>query len=221
MVAMRYLAVWLMLICVPLFAALSGVMTVIGSRYSSEATQWAALGFTHCALPCWAGMTPGETPFDTTQIAYQVVQTFRDPSTNLVLSGSQINFWTRAADPQQPLTGLIFYTDREYAGGVIGDIRLSFSLPIWQLIANLGEPDCVWTEATMGPQSRRVLAVYWEDGDGVSIGTLLAVDARGSWHPATHIDSFWISVTSSACDQPEATPWMGFASFFRYIAHKQ
>lgn len=216
--AMRTLAVWLILLCTPLFSVFAAGMIAAGNRYSPEATQWSELGFTHCALPCWVGLTPGETPFDTTQIAYQIVQAFHDPSTQIILSSSQINFSTTVKNQQ--IIGLIFYTGGDNEGGVIGDIRLILSLPMWQLIGNLGEPDCVWTEGMMGLQGRRVIGVYWEHGGGISMGALLAVDARGAWHPDTNVESFWVSVTSSACDQPESVPWLGFASFQRYEGYK-
>ncbi|MBC7810241.1 MAG: hypothetical protein H7175_03800 [Burkholderiales bacterium] len=162
------------------------------------------LGLTACALPCWAGIVPGETPFE------QAPQTIADhlaiTQNRFTVSSSHINYWLTITD--EPFSGLI-----DYERGVVSDIRINAPVPMWYLMALLGPPDCVWIDALSSQED--IIGVYWER-DGLSTGAILNFDKGAAWQPDTLMDSVWASTQVGFCDEVGALRWRGFAPFWRY-----
>lgn len=187
------LGVGLLLMGHPLMA--STPVDVIGSRF----------GLTACALPCWAGIVPGETPFE------QAPQTIADhlPITQnrFMVSSSHINYWLTITD--EPFSGLI-----DFERGVVSDIRINAPVPMWYMIALLGTPDCLWIgDPSISQQD--TIAVYWQR-DSLSTGAFLNFEEGTRWQPDTLMDTVWVGTEIGFCEDVGLQAWRGFAPFWRY-----
>ncbi|MCC6801575.1 MAG: hypothetical protein IT319_01725 [Anaerolineae bacterium] len=188
----------------PLILALCAVMPVFSGRRVDVSSAWQAFGFGACILPCYAGITPGVTPFD--GIYPLLVENVPQLDRHMIASGSALNFW--ATIPSQRLTGLI-----RYERGLVGEIRLNAVLPLAAVITELGTPDCILLST--GGEPERSTVIFWERGE-VSIAAVLERnqsliningDARALW--------LRIAVPGD-CSLRGALPWRGFAPLWTY-----
>lgn len=198
-----------------LLLSLGCVLAISLARLRGESlpdrAPWIDIGFSACALPCWANIRVGQTPFDLNQLIPALANILPAEQTRMLLSGSQINLWVDDGE-QELMSGFIYYS-----GGVIGDMRLNIAQPVGQLVRRLGTPDCTWIEQA---DSTLRLVLYWER-EGVSSGAMIDLGAHQRLAPETMTISLWMSATSSACDRAQARPWLGFANRLRYIAASQ
>lgn len=182
---------------------LVAIAPALGTPRVHEAT-WIS-GFRACALPCWATITPGRTPFDEAATRLRAVL----PSFSQIgTSTSQINVSTAAASGG--VTGFLLYID-----GVVGYMRLFAALPAGEMVRQLGTPDCVWLEQS--DTSGIVQVVYWET-ETLSVGAMFQVNDRVTWTPETRTTNLWMDTTGRACDGELALRWIGFAPLRRYAA---
>jgi hypothetical protein len=183
---------------------LCSAVPALGKRATVDDPAWHAFGFDACALPCWAGITPGQTSFD--KAFALLVQHVPTLNTQVLMSGSQIPF--SASLPDQYASGFIYYSQ-----GEVGNIRLSVQLPFVQLIERLGTPSCFfYAEGPYGTLGS--LTVYWEL-DGVLIAGLVP-PGNADVQPTTSIDAVAFNPDEPACFQEDTLPWLGFAPRWRY-----
>lgn len=177
-------------------------IVVWATRIPGSEAAWTRFGFEACALPCYAGMTPGETPFGETGVLLMNHVPALDP--RVISSGTSLNFFARL--PVQQLAGLVRYqTD-----GQVGEIRLNAVLPLDQVLVQLGAPDCILAAAV-----DRAPIIFWERG-GVSVAAVLSTDAN-AYQPGASLFSLWLRVaTPPDCTLRGARSWQGFAPLWVY-----
>jgi hypothetical protein len=186
----------------PLLLVFSMVAPLAGQGLPPAASIGAELGFGACKLPCWAGITPGQTPF--AQANERMAEHIPPYTIPVFLTTSTLSFETT---PGQPLlVGSLYYADSR-----VSEIHLEVGLPLSYLLESLGSPDCVW--ASPGT-SFTVLALFWE-GQGLSTGAYLIFDGRRGWKLNMETRFLQMS-TYLSCDTPGIIPWRGFARAWRY-----
>lgn len=194
----------LLLRLLPLLLALCVAVPVFGGRQIETGQGWADFGFDGCALPCYAGITPGVTPFD--EIYPLLIDNVPMLDRRMIASGSALNFW--AWTPSQRLSGLIRY-DR----GLVGEMRLNAIVPVAAVMTELGAPDCILPNTRGEPE--RMTVIFWERGQ-VSIGAVL--------EPSQHrinlngdTLALWLhTAVPGDCSLRGALPWQGFAPLWTY-----
>lgn len=165
-------------------------------------------GFAACALPCWAGITPGQIPY---RMALRVLADhLPDMTLDFEPGLSQVNFVAQAP-AANPFYGAI-YEDR----GQVGGLRLEVRLPVWHLIAQLGRPRCVAVHRTV-TLSTRIANIYWQSGE-IYIWGFLAFEDGIQWGPDSHTTSLFILHSDDPCAQPGVAGWRGFAPLRLYEA---
>ncbi len=191
-------AVWL----APLLFAISAIVPLIGQRLPPPESGVEAIGFAACSLPCWAGITPGLTPFaEANELMAEHLPAFSIPT---FLTTSTLSFQTVTSQPN--LAGALYY-DRSR----VSEVHLDVALPVWYLLDNLGTPDCVWVSRG---NMQAVMAVYWE-GQDLSTSAYLLFDGRMGWKLEMPTRFLQMSTTLT-CKTTGIVPWMGFAPAWRY-----
>ncbi|MBZ0302717.1 MAG: hypothetical protein K8J31_23430 [Anaerolineae bacterium] len=161
-------------------------------------------GFSACVLPCWAGITPAQTP--TGEVAARLAEAMPALQFEFRRVVTQINFV--ASGPEEQFVGVI-YDDR----GVVGGLRFELGPPLWQMIEVLGAPACVRSSAASDGQE--VVIVSWET-EGHSLSATLLLPTPESWNPSAEVSLFAIFTRYGACRASGEHPWRGFASTWRY-----
>jgi hypothetical protein len=188
---------------VPLTALLCAVIPVIGGRSANTGSAWERFGFTACGLPCFAGITPGYTPFDTLSNLMSRHVPVIDP--RMIAGGASINFY--AYWNGQQMSGVARF-DR----GRVGELRLNVSVPLAPVVEQLGAPDCLLLNNN--PANLQVV-VFWQR-EGVSVAAVLdqtapRVDVNG------RLLALWLSaVEADNCKRQGAVRWHGFAPLWDY-----
>jgi hypothetical protein len=193
----------LILRVLPLAAVLCAVVPAMGGRplYSDEV--WEQFGFTICELPCFAGITPGRTPFQQTpSLLRKNIPLIRN---RMFDTGAVVSFW--ASTEANDLSGFT-----RHIWGVVDEIRLNSLLPVDHLIAELGTPDCILPN-TQSESSR--MTIFWERGQ-VSIGAVLSPD-----QPIINLNgdtlALWLRISVPGdCSRSGTLPWRGFAPLWAY-----
>ena len=189
----------------PLCVLLCAAVALFGSRQPAEDDSWQRFGFTYCDLPCFAGITPGKTPFDSvSRLLIRHVQTV-DP--RMIASGASINFWARTKSQQ--FGGLVRYDQ-----GLVGEMRFNVTLPLAQVITELGTPDCILPDS--GGESDQATVIFWER-EQVSIAAVLSPDPRAVNLNADTLALWLNAVQANDCSRSGAVPWRGFAPLWDYV----
>lgn len=188
----------------PLIAALCAVMPTAGGRSLPANEVWDDFGFTRCDLPCFAGITPGQTPFQqSTSLLRQNIPLIQNRMFN---TGTVVHFW--ASTPDDELAGFA-----RQISGVVDEIYLTLPLPLDHLIATLGMPDCIIPVSNA--TSRRV-TIFWTRRQ-ISIGAVLQGDNR-TFDLNTRVPALWMHPANpSECEQSSAVRWRGFTPLRNYL----
>lgn len=190
-------------VCVVL-AILCGAVRAFGARPYTDDPDWTAFGFAACALPCWAGITPGETEFP--QAYDLLLKHVPGLRTRVLLNGVQINF--TAQSDRQPAGGLVSNVQ-----GFADIITLSLQLPLGQLVSRLGTPDCYFNTPN-APDPWGEMTVVWQMDHTVLTANLArSTEAVGL---STPIQSLVLRTANAICAEDDALPWIGFAPRWRY-----
>jgi|FLYN01.1.fsa_nt_gi hypothetical protein len=191
-------AAWL----VPLLFVISAAVPLIGQQAPLRQSPLEDIGFTACRLPCWAGITPGLTPFaEASELLVEHLPDFRIPT---FLTSSSLTFQAVSAEPY--ITGALYYD-----GSRVSEVHLDVDLPMWYLLDRLGTPDCVWVSRGSAPA---VVSIYWE-GRNLSTAAYLVFEGRLAWTLDMPI-RFLQMTTTLNCTTVGMLPWMGFAPAWRY-----
>ncbi len=190
--------------------ALCAVLPFLAARAARIPADWEALGFSACQLPCFAGITPAETPFrDVSTLLMRHIPAL-DP--RLMHSGSAIHFqaalWRTQDSPKQ-LNGLVRY-DR---GTTVSEVRVSTSVPLELVFAQLGAPDCILPGGAFSTQQSMV--IFWERG-AISVAAVLG---RGENRVRLNGDAYalWLrAVNPPDCAMRGSLRWRGFAPVWAY-----
>jgi hypothetical protein len=198
---MLRLFAFLLIACV----LICGALTAFAGRQPDPDESWQHFGFATCALPCFAGITPGQTPFQSVQqLLIRHVQSV-DP--RMIASGASINFWARSKSQQ--FGGLVRYNE-----GRVGEMRFNVVLPLAEIITELGTPDCLLPNTSTDPD--RVTVIFWER-EQVSIAAVLAPDPRAINLNANTL-ALWLNpVQANDCSRSGAVSWRGFAPMWDYL----
>ncbi len=171
---------------------------------------WQPFGFAACELPCWSGITAGETRFDAAVDLLLLNMPGRVDQ--ILTSGTQINFWSLYHN--QAMAGII-----QYNAGMVGDVRMTIQLEVGMLIERLGVPMCVWLNDNV-TESSGSMVFYWQRDRG-SMGALIP-NLRPAFALAkdTVTSGFWVSSQPAPCDDSGTIAWRGFATAWRYADWK-
>lgn len=190
----------------PLLIACGLSLGVVLALHRGESPAITLPGFDACALPCWAGMTPGETLYaDAPRLIGEHIS---GATLNFERGFAQINF-TMQAPGTNPIFGSI-YDDR----GQVGGVRLDGVIPLWLLLEQAGRPRCVSSSQAL-TSNARVINVYWQMGD-IYLWSFTAFAATDRFHPASPAISLFILHSEDPCIQPDAQAWRGFAPLWVY-----
>lgn len=185
----------------PLIAALCAVIPAVGGRSLHADEAWDGFGFTICDLPCFAGITPGRTPFQQTPMLLR--ENIPSIQNHMFNSGLAVHFW--ASTPAYDLAG-----STTHAYGVVDEIRLNTPIPLDHLVAELGMPDCILLG--IGTTSRRS-TIFWVRRE-VSIGAVLQGE---SLDLSARVPVLWLNVAySTDCVRGNTIRWHGFAPLWSY-----
>lgn len=158
-----------------------------------------AFGFAACALPCWAGIEAGQTPF--VRANELIAGTLEGISHQIMVSGSQITVIARREERR-------FIAQVHYNGGLAGALRLRVDLPLVDLIGDLGLPACA--------RFNRTLALTWffrRDDESIIITALAdRVSLDGA------MTEMWIAPAGATCAEIDSLPWRGFGPNWIYAA---
>ena len=190
------------LMCLSLL--LCATIPAIGGRDYANIPDWNVFGFSACELPCWAGIMPGQTPFNQ---AYELlVQNVPALQSRVLVAGTEISF--AAGSEAQYVYGTLFYRQGNVAG-----LRINVQFPLSQFVAALGLPDCV-VYAPAASATSGSLTFYW-DKDGVLIAGLILPGADAI-HLTSPVQVLVLNAGTQVCDQPGMNSWIGFAPRWRY-----
>ncbi len=192
----------LLLRLLPLLALLCAVIPAVGGYPAAQDEAWQRFGFTACDLPCFAGITPGRTPFDT--VSTLLVRHVPAVDPRMIAGGMSINFYARAQGQQ-------FGGVARYDQGRVGELRLNISVPVAPLIDQLGAPACVLSSA----DAEARIVIFWKQGAITAAAVLgsaqAALDLRGN------VLALWLSAGGpDPCALRGAVPWRGFAPLWAY-----
>lgn len=185
----------------PLIAALCAVVPAVGGRPLRPDEAWDGFGFTICDLPCFAGITPGRTPFQQTPtLLRKYIPLIQNHMFN---SGLAVHFW--ASTPAYDLAG-----STTHAYGVVDEIRLNSPVPLDHLIAELGMPDCILLG--IGTTSHRS-TIFWVRRQ-ISIGAVLQGE---SLDLSARVPALWMYLADpTECARGDTIRWRGFAPLWNY-----
>jgi hypothetical protein len=162
-------------------------------------------GFESCMLPCWGGITPGETrTADSPQV---VVAQFTGAEFEFSqLGGMQTNFTVNSEEGR--LDGVI-YDDR----GTVNSLRIMVRLPLWRLMETLGAPQCVSSQTY--PDGGELVSLWWvNDNHTISSGVILPPPPE--WNASAQVFTLAIFKDTERCNAPDVKPWRGFAPLWFY-----
>lgn len=185
----------------PLIVVLCAVVPAAGGRALHPDEAWEGFGLTICSLPCYAGLTPGRTPFQQTpSLLRQNVPLIQNHMFN---TGLVVHFW--AETPAYELAGFV-----RHISGVIDEVHLDSPLPLDHLIAELGMPNCVIPGAST---SLRRSTLFWTRGH-ISIAAVMRGD---SFDLNARVPAMWIyPANPPACERDDAVRWRGIVPLDEY-----
>lgn len=195
----------LTLLLFALCAAVTALAPRISPRPVLSSPAYTTYGFAACDLPCWAGITVGETPFaDTVPISASNIAT----RVAYTIAGSSVFLW-EDLDPFY-FTGLLNAAGEE----TVGRIQLTVSLPADYLIERVGLPACVFSRRDFNGLSY-TSTIYWSGVDWAAEASVNGT-ARSLFTPGATIKAFVLfSGTMLPCPKTTA-PWIGAAAWWRY-----
>ena len=211
------LAVWTLLIYITLFA-----LPKQSFPLSESLVQF---GFAACDLPCWAGITPGLTPFADVPTLYEhnISTPFRridsyDISHQLFATSASREYFSGLARTS-PLRQ-IQLVER------VLEIELETPLPMWYLIATLGDPTCVSIERLT--PTMILMRYTWSSPEYAAEAALYVFDDfRWGMEQMTidvqiYVPSFYEAISQGrvqgTCESVSNGHWLGFAPLRRYMA---
>jgi hypothetical protein len=97
----------------------------------------------------------------------------------------------------------------------VGELRLIVIVPLEDVIAQLGAPDCILPNTDGDPN--RMTIIFWEQG-GISTAAVLGYDAnRRAVNLSANTLAIWLSAMEpNPCSLRAAQPWKGFAPMWGY-----
>lgn len=163
-----------------------------------------AFGFGACALPCYAGIMPGETRFP--DVIERIIDHVPSLDRRMLGNTQLISFWGTAHDVQ--FSGQVRYRD-----GQVGDIVLSTPLRLAWLLDTLGAPTCVYPrdETVAGA----ITLLIWEFESASVYAALKPSAALVDLYTGETIN-LWLSANPAVCIQQHALNWHGFAFIWAY-----
>jgi hypothetical protein len=157
-------------------------------------------GFDVCALPCWGGILPGATRYE--QASAVLATNLNDARLRFQPYMSEVTFWELAG------AGGVFgavYDDR----GIVGGVRLDFSIPLWHLLSRLGSPLCV--HRSIQGVGVNIYSVYWQVEDLYMLGMVL-LDEPADWRLERPVNMLFIYQGADPCTAPGTIAWRGFGA---------
>lgn len=173
----------------------------------ADAAYWRAFGLARCALPCFAGITPGETPFS--DVVERIRESVPALSQQLLVSNSQAVFFAEDSALQTSLSGVV-----RYHQGSVGEIRLSLYLPLSSIVLRYGRPDCALLYPSAAPSE---LYLYWQSGALLYWASVGISDRVRLSSPVYTLASTALEPPDVCQTRPEIRLWRGFAPVQRML----
>lgn len=196
-----------LLIPLCLLTALMAAGAIFAGQTNPELDEkyWSDFGFDACAMPCFAGITPGQTLFtDATALIARYIPTLNE---QILISSTQAIFFAEAEDAPDRLTGIA-----RYAQGKVGEISLTLARPLFSVLLRFGRPDCALAYPTGNAE---YLYLYWEDGALRYWASVAVADSVHFNSPVFTINSS--SEERSICStNTDTRSWRGFAPVWVY-----
>lgn len=187
------------LIAVITWTAAALIVVAVGRRTPYAPTGWELIGLSACALPCWAGITPGDTAFlDAPRVLADHLPAMR----RLLISPSQLNLWI--SDRAVELSAFIHYRQAR-----VGLIEVETAVQVGDLIARYGSPACARMDVPSG-----ILVLYWLSLDAEGFGVWLNTTEWARVRLDLTTSSLFAGDLRGAC--ADAERWQGFAPLSRY-----
>lgn len=181
------------------FTLLCGAVCIAGAVTYLDDPAWEDFGFTTCALPCWAGITPGQTSFEK---AYALLDEYI-PALHTSLLTEDTDITMTASSPQQLASGVLYNRD-----GLVDSIRLNVQMPLGQLLLSLGAPDCfIYTPSSTSRSGG--ITVYWVRDEGLIAALMLP--SEQPIQPNSSIQVIALNIGLHNCDRETMFPWRGFS----------
>lgn len=188
------------------------LLLTVGSVLASKDTPqpdteyWSQFGFNACAMPCFAGITPGETPFN--NAATLVANYLPALRQQILVSSSQAIFFGEDSATGASLTGIA-----RYIGGKVGEIRLTLTRTLVDVLLRFGSPDCT---LAYPPGNAEYLYLYWED-EGSVFWASVTVNSYVDFESQVFTITSTTLEDAAVCSSNTATePWRGFAPMWVY-----
>jgi len=189
-------------------AALIAVAPYVDQPALPPSAEWDAYGFGACDLPCWGGITIGQTSFARTLPALRAnvsaFTEFANVPAQMLIYGKQSPY---------EFSGMIMYLQQR-----VDSISLNLRLPLDRFIDALGAPDCV-IYADTAPPNREGGWLMWDHGD-TPIGVLVYGRTVQLRTPALTVYAVQIGAAlgDGICEHAPVNPvaWRGIAPFWRY-----
>lgn len=172
-----------------------------------DAAYWRAFGFSRCAMPCFAGITPGQTPFS--DVIGRISESVPALSQQLLVSNSQVVFFAEDAALQASLSGVL-----RYHQGQVGDIRLSVVLPLSRVLLRLGRPDCTLLYPAGAPSD---LYLYWQSGALLHWAAVSVSERVRLSSPVFSLASTALEAPDVCQSRPQTGAWRGFTLLRRML----
>jgi hypothetical protein len=173
----------------------------------ADAAYWRAFGLAGCALPCFAGITPGETPFS--DVVGLISESVPALSQQLLVSNSQVVFFAEDSALQTSLSGVV-----RYHQGSVGEIRLSLYLPLSSIVLRYGTPNCTLLYSAATPSE---MYLYWQAGDLLYWASVGITDRVRLSSPVYTLASTELEAPDVCHTRPETRAWRGFVPVPRML----
>ncbi|MBL8130579.1 MAG: hypothetical protein JNL42_01870 [Anaerolineae bacterium] len=168
-----------------------------------ESSVRAGMGFEACVLPCYAGLTPGRTPF--ADAAALLTANIPLLTRHMLIDARTLRFEVEA--PNAHLTGVV-----SNENGRVGSVQLRGIFSVRGLLADFGAPNCILAGSPSDAGGLHYLV--WQI-DGLLLRAavdaqprLLALDQES--------DGLWIGAGGSEACTGDLLPWHGFAPAWHY-----
>ena len=183
---------------------LSALAPRIAPRPVEVSAEWSEFGFAVCDLPCWAGITVGETPAaDLLPLVQANIPTLMDYN----ITVQQLYIWN--ASDQSRSDAII-----SYSPGYAELITLNLYAPPNHLVDLLGMPDCVTGVRNLFFGTDYILT--WMGDKGVTAGMFGELVDLFSGKHVVHVLVIDMYVGQMSCEQYGAIPFRGIAPWWRY-----
>lgn len=184
-----------------LLAALAGMILASQQGPAASSEQGSA-----CMLPCWAGIMPGVTSADEAKLALASRADVR----GIRQTGSdELRFNVAGIDHIHD--GIVYLDKRNVRGLLLQGIQPR----LWDLLDQLGAPDCAVPVYGSRDGSQLGISLIWTEGERVLRTILIGDPGRALQQEEARTQDLQISSDGPGCTGG-SVPWPGFVPLWHY-----